>query len=276
MRTAAELSDTAVGMQRISRAVFLLVAIVGLVILTLPGKGHAQVMNSGWHWPTGSGNFCGYLGWLGYNSGWGYHLAQDMCNGAGEAVYSIGNGEVISSGEHGGYGCNGSCTGGCVLARYRAADATWFTAMYGHLDSYVGTGTVIAGQIIGYTLSDWSPPHLHFSIHPGFNPEPANPWRGYTSSTSNLYGFTDPIPFLNAHPAPGSCSPDPNNIWLDFGWDGPYTGCQQSPFDDMTAAITALNAGGVLHIKPGTSTWTGTISKPMTLQAEGGTVTIGQ
>src|SRR5215471_5190962 len=60
----------------------------------------------GWHWPTGSSDFCGYLGWLSYNPRYsGYHLAQDMCNPQGGSVHSIGRGEVVlSSTNVSGYG----------------------------------------------------------------------------------------------------------------------------------------------------------------------------
>lgn len=174
----------------------LTVAVIGMATQLSFG----QVMGSGWYWPTGIGDFGGYLGWLGYNPGWGYHLAQDMKNSAGNPVFSIGSGTILSAGEHGGYGNYGNGTGGCVLVRYQAADGTWFTAMYGHLDNYKLSGSLAPGEVVGYTIPDWDPPHLHFSIHPGFDPEPNNPWRGYTLSTSQLYGFTDPIPFLNAHP----------------------------------------------------------------------------
>ena len=186
---------------------FIILIFTMLTTLSVPGIS-AETMSSGWIYPTGSSNFCGYLGWLGYNSGWGYHLAQDMCNNAGKPVYSIGNGTVISSGNHSGYGCNGTCPGGCVLVRYEAADGTKFTAMYGHLDNQVGTGDISEGEIIGYTRSDWNPPHLHFSIHPGSDPEPNNPWRGYTSSKDVTYGFTDPMSFLNAHPFSSNSLPD--------------------------------------------------------------------
>ena len=171
-----------------------------LLFFSFVNKINAQIMESGWYWPTPAED-CYYLGWLGVNPGWGYHLGQDICNNGGSPVYSIGDGEVISSGLHNGYGCNGSCQGGCVLARYQAADGTWFTAMYGHLDNWIGVSSVSAGQIIGYTRTDWDPTHLHFSIHPGYDPEPNNPWRGYTSDINQTYGFTDPIPFLEAHPS---------------------------------------------------------------------------
>src|SRR5260370_13234514 len=99
----------------------------------------AQALISGWTLPTGSNDFCGYLRWLCYNSTFnGYHLGQDMCNSKGNPVYSIGYGEVLSSGLHSCYGlydANGNCTsGGALIARYQAADGTWFTALYGHLD----------------------------------------------------------------------------------------------------------------------------------------------
>ena len=160
----------------------------------------AQTMPSGWRWPTGSSNFCGYFGWLEYNSPkYPWHLAQDMCNPQGSPVYSIGDGEVILSRTNvGGYGPNYT-EGGALVARYQASDGTWFTALYGHLDSPHGIGPIYTGEIIGY-CNAFNPPHLHFAVHPGYNPEPTNPWRGYTNDKSNTYGFTDPIPFLNSHP----------------------------------------------------------------------------
>ena len=176
---------------------FLICALVFLLLISSRAFPASKI--AGWYYPTGTSDFCGYLGWLGYNSGWGWHLAQDMCNGAGSPVYSIGKGEIIDSGLHNAYGCNGDCPGGCVLARYKAGDGTWFTAMYGHLDSWDSPGDVEAGEIIGYTRGDWNPPHLHFSIHPGSDAA-SNPWRGYTSDKNNTYGFVDPIPFLSSHP----------------------------------------------------------------------------
>jgi len=190
-------------------------------------------MASGWYWPTGSAfdhvNFCNYLGWLGYNSkDHPWHLAQDMCNGdsAGNPVYSIGDGDVIlSRTDVGGYG-PGWSQGGALIARYQAADGASFTALYGHLDSPHAVGHVFPGDIIGYSNA-LSKPHVHFAIHPGFDPEPGNPgpWRGYTDSRSNTYGFTDPLPFLNAHPRSNTGTSQPLEGYHDgttcdkiFGW----------------------------------------------------------
>jgi hypothetical protein len=74
----------------------------------------------------------------------------------------------------------------------------------------------------------------------------------------------------------GTGTADPNNIYLNFNYTGTCVGTAAQPFNTMDAAIAALNAGGTLHLTGGTSTWTGTISKAMTIVAEGGSVTIGR
>jgi hypothetical protein len=164
-------------------------------------------MSSGWFYPTNSSNFCGYLGWLQWSSvAQGYHLAQDMCNAVDSPVYAIGDGDVVlSSTSVGGYGPGGG-PGGALIVRHQAADGTWFTALYGHLNNPHAVGHVNAGDVLGVSNA-YNLPHLHFGVHPGFDPEPApNTWKGYTSTTSNTFGFTNPfevqgtIGFLDAHP----------------------------------------------------------------------------
>jgi hypothetical protein len=157
---------------------------------------------NGWYYPTGSSNYQ-YLGWLGYNPNFnGYHLAQDMANPEGDPVYAVDYGEVLYSQCVGGYGgpSGGTC-GGAVAIQHRAKDGTWFTALYGHLHNYVSAGTrVYAGDVIGYS-NNWSPPHVHFGVRLGANPDPANWYVGYTSSTSNTLGFTNPNTFLGSYSA---------------------------------------------------------------------------
>ncbi len=167
---------------------------------------HAQPtqMSSGWYWPTTTSPYdtCDYLGWLSPNPSFNNdkHLAQDICNPQSEPVYSIGSGEIVySRTDVDKYG-PGMTDGGAIVARYQAADGSWFTVLYGHLDSPHAVGDIGAGDIVGYSNAvDF--PHLHLGIHLGYYPEPTNPWRGYTNDTSETYGFTDPLPFLNDHPA---------------------------------------------------------------------------
>ena len=154
---------------------------------------------NGWLYPAGSSNYQ-YLSWLCYNSAFsGYHLAQDMANPQGDPVYAVDSGDVIySSSCVGGYGgpSGGTC-GGALVIRHRAKDGTWFTALYGHLNSPHPIGHVYFGDVIGYS-NNWNPPHVHFGVRPGYDVPDTDPYRGYTSSTNVLYGFTKPANWTNA------------------------------------------------------------------------------
>ena len=194
-------------------------AILGLILVILGistcSAFAVPEMGNGWYWPTDYGNNI-IFGWLQRNPYFGnkYHIAVDIKNDANRGVYSIGSGDIVAAGEYNGYGDNGSAKGGCVLVRYQAGDGTWFTALYGHLDSYRTSGHLNPGEQIGVSLPDWSPPHLHFGIHPGDSFNSGNWMTGYVVSTSDTLGYTDPIPFLNAHPQTPPCTAA--NVW----WTG--------------------------------------------------------
>jgi len=261
-------------MNRITR-----MAIASILAFITVVTANAQTMSSGWYWPTEQGNSV-LFGWLQQNPNFGnkYHLAIDLRNNANRPVYSIGDGVILYSEEHNGYGCNGDCKGGTVLARYQAADGTWFTVLYGHLDNYRGTGTVSAQEVIGYSLPDWNPPHLHFAVHPGYDPV-SNWYAGYTPSTSQLYGFTDPLPFLNAHPRTvvDPCAGlDLNNLYVQFGWGSNDCGTAANPLNSLQTAIGKVNGGGTININNSGSAG-GTlnpIGKTVTLRPTGGPVTL--
>ena len=208
-------------------------------------------MSSGWYWPTNSSDFCDYLEWLGYNNAtYPWHLAQDMCLQQGDPVYSIWDGDVVESRtDVGGYG-PGFSKGGALVARYQANDGTWFSALYGHLDRPHEKGHVSKGEIIGYANS-FSPPHLHFGIHAGFDLA-TNPWRGYTDSKEQLYGFVDPIDFLNTHPITQPSSPPnqqgyDNTGRVDFGIYLASLSDPGSMMDDILSIVGYVpDIGGVI------------------------------
>jgi hypothetical protein len=56
------------------------------------------------------------------------------------------------------------------------------------------------------------------------------------------------------------------NVWVDFAFAGPHAGTQANPVDTLEQAVLLVESGGTLHIAPGTTPETITISKPMTLQ----------
>jgi hypothetical protein len=177
-----------------------------------PSAALAAKGTNGWYWPLGTESTGGYLGWMGYNSAaYPYHLAQDFAGYTGQPVYSVSAGVVQEARTNvGGYG-PGYTAGGAIVILHQTSTGTQFMALYGHLSSLqVANGqSVAAGQVIGY-LNAFSPPHVHFGIHLGASyPPDGNPWRGYTSSASNTYGFVNPVAFLNSNAAPGGAPLSP-------------------------------------------------------------------
>ncbi len=67
-------------------------------------------------------------------------------------------------------------------------------------------------------------------------------------------------------------------VWVDFTYSNPfgsYFGTYSDPYNTIASGISAVATGRTIAIKPGSSTETPTISKPMTITAIGGEATIG-
>jgi hypothetical protein len=70
----------------------------------------------------------------------------------------------------------------------------------------------------------------------------------------------------------------PGSVWVDFS----YTGALQNgtftfPYKLLASGVGAVLSGGVINLKPGSSTETFTnINKPMEIRAVGGTATVGR
>ncbi len=80
---------------------------------------------------------------------------------------------------------------------------------------------------------------------------------------------------------PRSCvseeGPGPTDqVWVDFNYAGPEQGTEQKPFNTLSEGTNAVNPGGEVIMKPGTSGERPTLSKPMYLKSSEGTVTIGE
>jgi murein DD-endopeptidase MepM/ murein hydrolase activator NlpD len=189
-----------------------------------PGSG-------GWYWPLNTEKFVDY-GHFMQDRGGNWHLAQDMAGTAHQAVYSLGDGVVLESGMVNGFGPGGS-VGGAMVILYTTASGKQFKALYGHVEKmrYAKGAKVRAGALIAQ-LNTYSPPHLHFGIHPGrAYPPDGNPWRGHTYIKSQTYGWVDPVKFLRdnprinpyvapAWPVVGSvhASSKPLAAWAASGW----------------------------------------------------------
>jgi murein DD-endopeptidase MepM/ murein hydrolase activator NlpD len=218
--------------------------LVKVVILSLAALGAfaaaavAAPGTNGWHWPAGTEATGGYLGWLGYNSAYGgYHLGQDFKMNWGDPIYAIAAGEVLEArSDVGGYGPGGTA-GGAVLILHKTSAGQDFKALYGHVERIqIAKGsTVSAGKVIGYA-NNFSPPHVHFGIHPGRSyPPDGNPWRGYTPVTSNTYGWVNPVSFLKTNLAPAS--PPPLTADPTLSPSSTYPGVE------VTGSFTIKNSG---------------------------------
>jgi cathepsin L len=73
--------------------------------------------------------------------------------------------------------------------------------------------------------------------------------------------------------------PTGRGVYVDFdytGLAGPGAGLFNLPFNTLTEGVNALDPGGTLSIKAGSSSATLTLTKAMTVKAFGGPVTIGR
>jgi hypothetical protein len=86
-------------------------------------------------------------------------------------------------------------------------------------------------------------------------------------------GGTSPNEYMDVEVDIGNTSP----IWVDFGFNGsPQNGTSANPYSTIANGVTHVSLGGSIFIKgPNSSPATITIEKPMTIQASGGPVTIG-
>lgn len=66
-------------------------------------------------------------------------------------------------------------------------------------------------------------------------------------------------------------------IWVDFNYSSqlPENGTFPFPFNTFSEGLNAVSPGGILRLKTGTSSETASVTKPMSLQAYNGPVTIG-
>jgi hypothetical protein len=71
-----------------------------------------------------------------------------------------------------------------------------------------------------------------------------------------------------------------NEVWVDFNWPGlpsvPEEGTSSSPFNSLIEGVNFVGYGGTVNIRSGSSSELLTITKPVTLRAVAGRVTIGE
>lgn len=201
-----------------------------------------------WAWPTGTAETGGYRGWLDWRDEFdGYHLAQDFQGESGAPVYAVSDGTILDSRtDVRGYGPEGT-PGGALIARFQTSAGEYFKALYGHIDDPLAAGTSVdRGDIVGY-VNDYDPPHLHFGIHPGSDfAVGQNPWQGYTSDSTNTYGWVSPVEFLDTN------SPFSLDLTVaDVHGDVLPGLTKHRAMDEVTVDLSAVAAGPCLAVVSG-------------------------
>lgn len=64
-------------------------------------------------------------------------------------------------------------------------------------------------------------------------------------------------------------------VWVDFAYPALERGSQGQPFDSLAEALATVDAGGTVHISPGSSHETLTIDQGVTIMADSGPVFLG-
>ena len=100
----------------------------------------------------------------------------------------------------------------------------------------------------------------------------------WTLTVEDTYPFEDSGTLLgwSIIITPPLQSLDPDNVYVDFSFAGSEVGTESNPFNTLGEAVAAANANGTIHILPGVSGETVTITKALTLQVfDVGTATVG-
>lgn len=65
-------------------------------------------------------------------------------------------------------------------------------------------------------------------------------------------------------------------VWVNFGYAGTEVGTQAQPLNTVSEAIACASVGGTIYVNAGTSGEMLSTNKPVSIQAFGGLVHVGQ
>jgi len=147
--------------------------------------------------------------------------------------------------------------------------------------------TLASNSVSGrYQLTDWNegPPNLTWGASSLWGSNSVTPPLTWLNGDTNVASSTSSRTHLHVRPfstGDGSITVEiltDGSEWVDFSWLGSENGSESNPFNTLAQAVNALPYGTTnnhIYIKPGTSSETMTISKPMTINAAGGSATVG-
>lgn len=158
----------------------------------------SHLTGTGFAYPTGTSDLGSYAGWLAsgcngatqYSAGY-YHIGKDIRASQGSSVYAVADGQVLQV-STGGWGAGNVA----LVVRHSLMDGRQFTAVYGHVQTTLSVGSRVSSRQVIARIGPYSPPHLHFGVHPGRGAPAAPLGRMTCSSWPNANGFVDPIGWI--------------------------------------------------------------------------------
>lgn len=189
------------------RSLTVLCAVGFAIALAVAPPAQPAQANSGYQFPCDGYGVSGY-GFGQYVSGWGYHVGEDVCGGAGRPVYAAADGQVVYSA----LTPESYRWGNLIMIYHDNGDGTQATTIYGHLagNRQVSAGqNVSKGQLIGFTGPSYSRDngnwgaHLHFAVKTGPYGAPIGSYASSVTGYLPNYGtYAHPTDYLNGRLTP--------------------------------------------------------------------------
>ncbi len=116
-----------------------------------------------------------------------------------------------------------------------------------------------------------------FETNTGIYVSPTDTGSNPNNPDSDGDGFIDSLELADGtNPNNASSNQPRTDVYIQFGAQPPHMGTLTSPAVTLARVVPMLQANGTVHfLSPGTTNESATITKKMTLRAEGGTVRIG-
>ena len=159
-------------------------------------------------------------------------------------------------------------TGQNVHSRQLAGEATWRFSPCGDVfglmvkNNVSGTDVTLVNTLDGSLVAGAARTFSGFPVSLSVN------------ASSHLATVGNQSTTLAPNAANDACAD--GNTWVDFAYTGTQRGTFDAPYRTLAGGVTAAPTGGRIMVKAGASSETLSVSKTVTLEAFGGTVTIGQ
>ncbi|MCX6924224.1 MAG: S8 family serine peptidase [Verrucomicrobia bacterium] len=166
-----------------------------------------------------------------------------------------------------GYGCPSPQSANCY-----SEEGTNF--LYTGIFGGTSSATAIVGGACACLQGAFKARYATEPVHPVLLPAELRTLLKLTGSPQ-LDGTHPATEHIGPRPDLAAALPLALPTWVNFTATGYQDGSFVFPFQNLSSSLDVVPAGGTLNIFSGATDWTGTINQPVTIQAYGGTVTVG-